>query len=83
MRRKRSGITANLIAQSWALNAAYQIAEVLAWQGEIDLSYDWLAHADDGHDPGLNYLKYDPMLKILRPDPRYAALLRKMKLPLD
>ena len=83
MRRKRSGITANLIAQSWALNAAYQIAEVLAWQGEIDRAYDWLGHAYDGHDPGLNYLKYDPMLKNLRPDPRYAALLRKMKLPLD
>jgi hypothetical protein len=34
-------------------------------------------------DSGLRYLKYDPLLRKLRGDPRYTALLRKMKPPLD
>jgi hypothetical protein len=31
----------------------------------------------------LGYLKYDPFLSKVRGDPRYAALLRKMNLPLN
>jgi len=38
-----------------------------------------------GHDPasdgGLNALKVDPMLKNVRYDPGYKALLLKMNLP--
>ena len=39
------------------------------------------AHAE--HDGGMNYVHYDPFLRGLRSDPRFAGLLRKMNLPLD
>ena len=71
-----------LIGAPWALGASYQIAQVQAFRGETDRAFEWLEHAYEQHDPGLSYLKTDPFLRGLRPDPRYAALLRKMKLPL-
>ena len=60
--------------------AAYQIAQVLAWRGETDRAFDWLDRAAAQRDPGLTVLKVDPMLRKLRADPRFAALLRKMNL---
>ena len=54
---------------------------MLAWRGEHDAAFDWLRHALAQHDAGLQYLKYDPALRSLRVDPRYAALLRDVGLP--
>jgi hypothetical protein len=34
-------------------------------------------------DGGLTLIGFDPLMRTLRADPRYAALLRKMKLPAD
>jgi hypothetical protein len=34
-------------------------------------------------DGGIWYVKFDPLLKPLRGDPRHEALLRKMNLPVD
>jgi TolB-like protein/Flp pilus assembly protein TadD len=63
---------------------AYQIAQVHAWRGEADEAFTWLDRAYVQHDSGLaDYIKYDPFLRALRPDPRYTALLRKMNLPID
>ena len=62
-------------------NGAYQIAEVYAWRGEKDQAFAWLARAYAQRDGGLPYVKADALLTSLRGDPRYAALLRKMKLP--
>jgi len=62
---------------------AYQIATVHAWRGERDLAFEWLERAYRQHDGGLVDLKFDPLLRSVRDDPRYAALLRKMNLPVD
>ncbi len=64
-------------------DAAYQIAEVFAWRGERQLAFEWLQRAFRQRDPGLRWLKGDPLLAKLRADERYGALLRKMKLPVD
>jgi hypothetical protein len=40
----------------------------------------WLERAYAQHDGGLAGVKVDPLLKRLRPDPRYKAFLRKMHL---
>jgi TolB-like protein/Flp pilus assembly protein TadD len=69
-----------LIAKD-AQDAAYQIAEVYAWRGEKDKAFAWLERAYQQRDGGLSYTKVDPMLKSLRADPRFNAMLRKMKLP--
>jgi len=65
-------------------DAAYQIAEVYAYRGEIDKAFEWLNRAYEQHDSGLPaYLKGDPLLRNIERDPRHAALLKKMRLPPD
>ena len=63
-----------------AADAAYQVAEVYAWRGEMDSAFQWLERAVHQHDDGLNFITYDPLLAGLRTDSRYGAILRKLKL---
>ena len=60
---------------------AYQIAQVYAWRGENDKAFEWLERAYRQRDGGMGYLGYDRYLAKLRGDPRYRALLKKLKLP--
>lgn len=60
---------------------AYQIAEVYAWRGDADKTFEWLQHAWDQHDTGLLGLSLDPLLRSVRKDPRYTAMLAKIGLP--
>ena len=71
------------LAQPYAKDGGYQIAQIYAWRGEPDRAFKWLGRAVEQHDAGLTYLKYDPLLSGLRGDPRYKALLRKVNLPVD
>jgi TolB-like protein len=65
-------------SQGWA----YQTALIYARRNDADSAFAWLNRAYEMRDPGLaNFVKGDPMLEALRADPRYPALLRKMKLP--
>jgi serine/threonine-protein kinase len=59
----------------------FQLVQVHAWRGENDAAFEELNRAFDSHDAGLAHLRYDPFLKGLRADPRYAALTRKIGLP--
>jgi TolB-like protein/cytochrome c-type biogenesis protein CcmH/NrfG len=69
-----------LIAK-YAADSAYQVAEVYAWRGERDKAFQWLERAYAQRDGGLTGIKFQPLLDSLRSDPRYRALMRKMKLP--
>lgn len=69
------------LIKAHARGYAYQIAEVYAWREEHDDAFAWLERACAQRDAGLQRLKYDPALRGLRDDPRFNALLRKMKLP--
>jgi hypothetical protein len=70
------------LTKTSASRAAYQIAEVHAWRGENDRAFEWLNRAYAQRDSGLASLKWNPEIASLRADPRYQALLVKMKLPL-
>jgi TolB-like protein/Tfp pilus assembly protein PilF len=59
---------------------AYQLAEAYAWCGDKDRALEWLEHAYRQRDGGLVTVNADPLIAILRGDPRYEAFLRKMKL---
>jgi tetratricopeptide (TPR) repeat protein len=61
-------------------DGAYQIAEVYAYRGETDKAFEWLDRAYRQHDPGTQDLKTGLLMKSLRQDPRYTALLNKMRL---
>jgi len=64
-----------------ANDAAFEIAQVHAYRGEVDQAFAWLDRAYDQKDVELFWIKGDPWLKHLEPDPRYKAFLRKMNLP--
>jgi tetratricopeptide (TPR) repeat protein len=71
---------AGLIAK-YRTDAAYQIAQVYAYRGESDKSFEWLERAYQQRDPGLPEIKSNPLFKNLRHDPRYTELLKRMRLP--
>jgi TolB-like protein/Tfp pilus assembly protein PilF len=79
-RAEADAALADLIAKDSG-NAAYQIAQIYAWRGETDTAFEWLQRAYDLHDNGILSLPGDPMLKMLRADPRYQALVAKLGLP--
>jgi TolB-like protein/DNA-binding winged helix-turn-helix (wHTH) protein/Tfp pilus assembly protein PilF len=62
-------------------DAAYQVAEGYAYRGEAEKAFAWLDRSYRQRDPGTPELKTDPLMKSLRKDPRYTALLKKMRLP--
>jgi TolB-like protein/tetratricopeptide (TPR) repeat protein len=62
--------------------AHWLVAGVYAYRGETDQAFQWLERCYTERDPGLTEMKADPLLKSLRHDPRYQALLKKMGLPL-
>jgi hypothetical protein len=70
---------AELIAK-FQQDSPYQVAEVYAFRGETDRAFDWLERAYTARDPGLSDMKVDPLLRSLRPGPRYTTLLQKMRL---
>jgi TolB-like protein/Tfp pilus assembly protein PilF len=67
----------------WAHVGMYQAAQAYAWRGDKDKAFDWLERAYRQRDGGLMNVKRDPLLRNLHGDPRFAALLQKMHLPLD
>ena len=62
---------------------AYQIAQVYGWRGEKDRALEWLERARVQRDGGFVNVKIDPLLRGLRGDPRYTALLVRTHMPLD
>ena len=71
---------ADLIANSRD-SLAYQIAQVYAVRHEVDKAFEWLQISFDNHDGGMPSLLVDPVLRDLRDDPRYKALVAKMNFP--
>ncbi len=69
------------LSQKFAEDAPYQIATVHAYRGNSDEAFRWLERAYAGRDSTLASIKVDPLLKRLTTDPRYAALLARLKLP--
>jgi hypothetical protein len=62
-------------------SASLELADVYAYRGEIDRAFATLDKAFISGEPGLSAIKSDSYLKPLHADPRYVALLRKLKLP--
>jgi len=59
----------------WCL--AYTYAQLR----ESDQAFQWLEKMYEQRDPGLPFLRVDPFLDPIRSDPRFQALLRRMKFP--
>jgi adenylate cyclase len=85
---KEGGYSAALQSVAEMLVARSQKIYVSAWQigtlytraGKNDEALDWLEKAYQAHDQNMPYLSVDPIFDILRDDPRYQNLLRRMNL---
>jgi TolB-like protein/Tfp pilus assembly protein PilF len=71
------------LVAKFASTAPETIAEVYAWLDDTDQAFRWLARAYETRDSALEGLNYRAAYAKLRSDPRYAALLRKMNLPVS
>jgi serine/threonine protein kinase/Tfp pilus assembly protein PilF len=60
--------------------SSYGIASYYSVIGEIGTALDWLERAYEEHDGTLVWIKVHPRLDPLRGEPRFRALLEKMKL---
>ena len=58
----------------------FQVAEAYAYFGNVNQAFAWLDRAVEDRDPGILWLRADPLLRDLTGDPRYAALLRRLNL---
>ncbi len=61
--------------------SSYDIALIHLGLGQKDQAFEWLEKAYVEHSESLRYLKADPRHDSLRPDPRFADLLRRVGLP--
>ncbi|HEY4048835.1 MAG TPA: tetratricopeptide repeat protein, partial [Acidobacteriaceae bacterium] len=80
-REQDSNAALEALITKYRVLVAYQIAEVYAYRGESDKSFEWLDHAYEQRDAGLPEIKINPAFKNLRHDKRYTELLSRMRLP--
>jgi TolB-like protein len=62
-------------------SSAYQYVQIHAQWGERAAALEWLEKARRLGDPGLIYLKTDPLMDPLRNEPRFEAVMRELKFP--
>jgi eukaryotic-like serine/threonine-protein kinase len=80
-RRHESDAALVRLIATYANDSAFQVAQVYAYRGGTDKAFEWLDRAYQQRDAGMPEVKIDPLLRNLRHDPRYATLLKKMRLP--
>jgi hypothetical protein len=61
--------------------SAYQCATIYAQWGNTAKALEWLARAVRLPDPGVAYVKTDPLMDPLRKEPRFQAVERALKFP--
>jgi len=81
-RRAESDAALAELIKKFANDEPYVIATVYAYRGEATAAFQWLDKAFADRDATLATIKVDPLFKKLTGDPRYSALLAKLRLPL-
>jgi len=66
---------------AWGAAEAYQYATIYAQWDNTTKALKWLATAMKLRDPGLAWLKTDPLMDPLRNEPRFQAIERQLKFP--
>lgn len=79
-RHRESDSALAALTRGFANRNAYEIASTHACRDEADATFAWLDRAYQQRKGSLGNLKLDPLLRKLRGDPRFDALLRKAKL---
>jgi TolB-like protein/DNA-binding winged helix-turn-helix (wHTH) protein/Tfp pilus assembly protein PilF len=80
-REQDSTAALHALIAKYGADASYQIAQIYAYRGESNKSFEWLERARKQRDAGLPDIKTDPLFKSLRSDARYSELLKTLRLP--
>jgi eukaryotic-like serine/threonine-protein kinase len=62
-------------------SCSYEVAVVYINLGQVDEAFRWMDRAWDARSDCMVFTKIDPRLVSLHPDPRYQALLQKLRFP--
>jgi tetratricopeptide (TPR) repeat protein len=62
-------------------SVSYQESEIYAQWGDVPRALDALERAFKTRDPGIGWLKVDPLLDPLRKEPRFHEIERKLNFP--
>jgi eukaryotic-like serine/threonine-protein kinase len=54
------------------------VALIYAHLGQMDTAFEWLTKGVDQYDPEATWMNTSPKFDVMRSDPRFAALVRKM-----
>jgi hypothetical protein len=79
-RREESDAALKALIERSPKASAFAIAQLHAFRGERDATFEWLNRACAEPQGGCEHLKTDRFLRGVSDDPRYRALLVRMKL---
>jgi len=66
------------LMETWEQDAAYNIAYVLAFRGEADRAFEWLAKAVAFNDPGLSEISVENTFSRIHTDSRWLPFLESI-----
>jgi TolB-like protein/DNA-binding winged helix-turn-helix (wHTH) protein/lipoprotein NlpI len=75
--------TLRALIEEYAEVAAFNIAYVMAFRGEVDQAFEWLERADEQNDPGLTEIIIHPLLANVHSDQRWIPFLEKLGMTPD
>jgi TolB-like protein/tetratricopeptide (TPR) repeat protein len=82
-RPKEADAALQELIKKYSANWAFMIAGVYAYRADADQAFEWLERAYRQREAGCSTIKANADFVRVRSDPRYAAFLRKMNLPLE
>src|SRR5262249_39462317 len=80
-REQESDAAVRTLIAKYGTDASFQIAQVYAFRGQSDKSFEWLERGYQNRDAGLPDMKSDPLFKGYHSASRYTELLKKLHLP--
>jgi TolB-like protein/DNA-binding winged helix-turn-helix (wHTH) protein/Tfp pilus assembly protein PilF len=80
-KRAESDAALKTLEESYASDAAYEIAQIHAFRGEADAGFEWLQRSFRMHNSKILFIKIDPLLRNLHRDRRFQTLLTNLRLP--
>ena len=80
-RQKEADAALSELIAKYHARSAYVIAQVYAFRKQSNEAFNWLDQAYAQRDSGLIGTNVDSLRKNLHNDPRFAAFLKKIRLP--
>jgi Tfp pilus assembly protein PilF len=80
-RRAESDRALHDLVARYGKDSGFQIAAIHATRGEADAAFEWLERAYQERDAGLSMVKVEPYFRPLYGDPRWSAMLGRLRLP--